>query len=601
MTLLSKLRPRPAIVSETDRVIGLPVRPPFDLDRYDGPDLTPELSLGVSDWALKPVQSWALEEIRVNKGAVLAVGVGHGKTLIAYATPVVLGIDPADVLVLVPANLRDTFRREGLKYAEHLRTPAELPVLSYAELSRPAALDYLDRVRPKVIICDEAHYLRSSDSTRTRRFMRYLKAHPDVALVAMTGTLFTSSIRDGQALITRALGAGAPVPAAYSTLEWWAACVDVPRAHEQSATHADFNKLRPLVRAFGTGAAFDDMTLAERKVEARAAFHNRFVRTPGVVHTTESAAKNALFIQPIRPAIPADVSVLIDEVESSWTRPDGVLLDDDLRVNEVLRGLALGYYNTWDWGANGEDTDWNDARLEYARQVNRFLKRDRPGIDSPYLVEQAILRGLEQDPFYRWSSPLPEHLKGPSLRSVDRPDLVAAYLAWAAVKDRAAPDTVPVIVTEAVMSSVVKFASARVKADKARGIVWYEHEAAADILDALGVRVYRPGTDPEADPNPVGTVAGMSVAAHGTGKNLQAWSHSFVTYPPANGKTWEQLIGRTHRPGQIADEVWVYPCVHSPEHAQALTRAREHAEFAAPVQGQAQKLTLATWFPEKFI
>lgn len=591
MSILDALKPRKTR-SETDRILGLPVREPPDLNAYTGPDLTPELSLGTSDWSLRPVQSWALDEIRAYKGAVLAVGVGHGKTLIAYGTPTVLGVDPDDVLVLVPANLRDTFRREGLKYANHFRTPPELPVLSYAELSRPSGVDYLERHRPKVIICDEAHYLRSSNATRTRRFMRYLKDAPDTILVAMSGTLFTSSIKDGQALILKALGDGAPVPSAYSTLEWWAACIDVPRGAESNPTAQDYRRISRLVEQFGPGKVLD-LPWKDRKAATRGAFHRRFVTTPGVVHTRESSASNALYFQPVNPRGPEylDVAPLIEEVESSWTRPDGELLEDELRVNEALRMLALGYFYTWDWGPAGEDAEWNEARLEYARQVNAFLKRDRPGIDSPFLVDQALRRGL-------LGSDAPE---GPTIRQKDRPDLVAAFRAWDFIRDRAAPTPVGVVVTDRIIDRFVRYAQKAVKGRKSRGIIWYAHDVTADILEGLGVRVYRPGEDPEADPNPRGTVAGMSIASHGTGKNLQAWSDNFVLYPPANGKTWEQLVGRTHRPGQDADEVWVHVVAHSPEHAQALRNAQEQARFAESVQGQRQKMNLGTWLRPKSI
>lgn len=591
MNILDKLKPR-ATPSETARIIGLPAREPPDLSAYAGPDLTPELTLGVSDWSLRPVQSWALEEIRVNRGAVLAVGVGHGKTLIAYATPTVLGVDPADVLVLVPANLRDTFRREGLKYAAHFRTPPELPMLSYAELSRPAALDYLERTRPKVIVCDEAHYLRAADATRTRRFMRYLKDATNTVLVAMSGTLFTSSIKDGQPLIIRALGDGAPVPSAYSTLEWWAACIDVPRGAECNPTTDDYRRIAPLVDRFGRGDLMS-LTWTERKAAVREAFHKRFVTTPGVVHTVESSAANGLFVQPIRPAPGPmlDVAPLIDEVESSWTRPDGELLEDELRVNECLRMLALGYYYTWDWGAGGEDVEWNEARLEYGRRVAAFLRRDRPGIDSPYLVEQAVRRTLLEAA----DVDIPDGFGGPTLNVVQYADLIAAFRAWDPIRDRATPTPRGVVEATGIIGSVVRYAQRVVKERGTRGIVWYAHDAAATILEGLGVHVYRPGEDPEADPNPAGTVAGMSIASHGTGKNLQSWSDNFVLYPPANGKTWEQLVGRTHRPGQSADDVWVYVLDHTPEHAQALRNAQEQAVFAETVQGQRQKLNIATW------
>lgn len=599
MSLIDALRPRKT-KSETARILDLPVREPPNLEDYQGPDLTPELALPGSGGKLRPVQSWALSEIRTERGAVLAVGVGHGKTLIAYGTPVVLGVDPEDVLVLVPASLRETFRREGRKYADLFRTPHSLPVLSYAELSRPSGRDYLERQRPKVIVCDEAHYLRSNRAARTRRFLRYLKDADDTVLVAMSGTLFTSSIRDGQDLIVQALGDGAPVPAAYSTMEWWSACVDVPRGLESNPSTYDYRRISKLVERYGCGRPVLDLPWSERKAAVREAFHRRFVLTPGVVHTKESSASNALYFQPIRVdgLAYAEVVPYLNEVQASWTRPDGELLDDELRVNQTLRMLALGFFYTWEWGPDGEDTEWNEARLEYGRQVRNFLKRDRVGLDSPYLVEQAIRRGLLIDA----GVPIVcESMEGRMVRARDYPDLVRSFQDWDPIRHRAAPVPTPVYLTDKIVDRVIRFARDTVKGRKSRGIIWYAHDATADLLEVLGVPVFRPGEDPEAEPGPPGHVVAMSIASHGIGKNLQSWSDNFVLYPPANGKTWEQLVGRTHRPGQDADEVWVYPVVTSPEHARALRNAREQARFAETVQGQKQKMNQGTWLRAKTI
>ena len=46
-----------------------------------------------------------------------------------------------------------------------------------------------------------------------------------------------------------------------------------------------------------------------------------------------------------------------------------------------------------------------------------------------------------------------------------------------------------------------------------------------------------------------------SIAAHGTGKNLQAFDRAFFVQWPRSGKDGEQTVGRIHRYGQMADEV----------------------------------------------
>jgi hypothetical protein len=85
-----------------------------------------------------------------------------------------------------------------------------------------------------------------------------------------------------------------------------------------------------------------------------------------------------------------------------------------------------------------------------------------------------------------------------------------------------------------------------------------------------------------------------SIKAHGTGKNLQhGWSNNIVLYPPANGSIWEQLIGRTHRPGQEADRVRVYVFRWHAESTKAWEQALSDAELAETTMRQPQKLLYA--------
>ena len=57
----------------------------------------------------------------------------------------------------------------------------------------------------------------------------------------------------------------------------------------------------------------------------------------------------------------------------------------------------------------------------------------------------------------------------------------------------------------------------------------------------------------------------------------------------------EQLIGRTHRPGQNSDEVLVDFVAATPSGRDAVRAAVRRAQYLDAVQGNPQKLTLATW------
>ena len=87
----------------------------------------------------------------------------------------------------------------------------------------------------------------------------------------------------------------------------------------------------------------------------------------------------------------------------------------------------------------------------------------------------------------------------------------------------------------------------------------------------------------------------MSIQAHGIGKNLVQWSNALVlSVWPTNGTTVEQLLGRHHRPGQLADEIHVYYCNHHDLFEYAMEQSIRDAEYIHRVTGNDQKLLLAT-------
>tara|TARA_R110000824_G_scaffold62155_1_gene164831 strand:- start:357 stop:623 length:267 start_codon:yes stop_codon:yes gene_type:complete len=87
----------------------------------------------------------------------------------------------------------------------------------------------------------------------------------------------------------------------------------------------------------------------------------------------------------------------------------------------------------------------------------------------------------------------------------------------------------------------------------------------------------------------------MSIKAHGTGKNLQRWSHNLLTSFLPNGSALEQLIGRTHRLGQEADEVYVHYFEQHPSVLIDIEKAREVARYIQDTQGNRMKILVASW------
>jgi hypothetical protein len=133
---------------------------------------------------------------------------------------------------------------------------------------------------------------------------------------------------------------------------------------------------------------------------------------------------------------------------------------------------------------------------------------------------------------------------------------------------------------------------------KHHGIVWCEHRFfahelsrrtgahyyGADGLNGAGesITLVKPGKPIIA-----------SVAANGTGRNLQMFHENLITSCPSGPSIMEQLLGRTHRDGQTADEVVVDILIGAREQYESFHKALEGARAAADTIGASQKLLLA--------
>jgi superfamily II DNA or RNA helicase len=111
------------------------------------------------------------------------------------------------------------------------------------------------------------------------------------------------------------------------------------------------------------------------------------------------------------------------------------------------------------------------------------------------------------------------------------------------------------------------------------------------MLEQLGCFVYRSGD--EIDTNNLPDVAAFSISAHGTGLNLQQYDKAVIIEPPGSGLRWEQLLGRLHRPGQLADEVNFYVLSHTPQLRRSFVNALEDSRYIQDSTQQPQKLTFA--------
>lgn len=511
---------------------------------------------------LWPAQSAVLMEAEMGWGLLGPLQVGGGKTLCTLLLPDVFA--SKRTVLLVPAMLKNQLvTRDFGNYGRHFLLPLDrITVVAYSELSVASGADILDRVGPDLIIADECHALSQPKSSRTMRFLRYMAAHPETKFCGLSGTVTRRSIRDYAHLCEIALRHNSPVPRKWTDLQDWADALDPVR------DPMPIGALKVFVEPAKLAACKDS---EELRMAAREGFQARLVETPGIVATSDSWAGSSLIISAIRPEVPESVIDYIKTVNKTW-EISGEEIEDPMRMKEISRQLSSGFFYKWIWPLGIPDEEWLEARAAWHKACREVLQRSRPGLDSPLLVSRAA----------------------------DRNELYAtackdAWNVWKTVKDRykPTPPVEPVWISDFVIDAAVAWADKKLGYKQPPAILWYSHEAVGEAIAARGFPLYGAGTDAgEADPERKKIIV-CSIRAQGTGKNLQRYAHNLVVEPPASGATWEQLIGRTHRPGQLADEVWFEVFTHTPVLDESLGRAVDYAYYVHQTQGQRQKILIA--------
>lgn len=536
-----------------------------------GGDMSDALVRPESGYTLRPIQSAALQAIQHAQGGFFPVGVGHGKTFIALLAGTVLGA--MHTLVLTTPGVVAQMRRDWEVARRVFRTRGSLVIESYNWISNQKNTRELDELAAKVggsnllIVCDEAHCLKNPKSARTIRVRRAIEGHPDVRFIALSGTVTSKSIRDFAHLSEWALRHNSFVPRAvgqsHRHIDGWAECLDA----RGKPAGTDWDVIAPLIEAFGRPG--DEVLVGEeRKAAARQAFQRRLRSAPGVVASEEGSLGTSLVIHTLPLDVPERVGQLLKQVYTKQEDPEGEILPDDASRARVGRHLSLGFFQKWRWPNGVVDEEWMRARRGWAAAVREILEtQSAPDYDSEALVRGRVGRELR------------EGRNDHQHRALER---------WMAVRDRPQPPSVPEWVDTYLLEALID----RLMSSDMPTLVWYGSVALELPFRRAGLPVYGHGTEIPADR--AKTLA-ASISVHGTGRNLQAWSRNLIVEPPSSGETWEQLIGRTHRQGQEADEVVVEVFSHTPTFAKCIARAQESARYIEHTTGNRQKLLMASW------
>ena len=543
---------------EADRILALPWRESTAPDDWSKWLRTPK---GIQ--SLRPIQNRMLQAAVNARGLLAFAACGEGKTLASLLLPVVLRAERP--LLLIPANLREQNAADQEEYAQNWKVKP-VPVLSYEQLSSPRSLNKLKELKPDLIIADEAHYLRGRDSARSKRLGRYLIENASCRFAALSGTLMNRSLEDWSHLSDWALAGGAPIPRIPQVLDPWLRVLETHDAY--GSDYRLLNKIKEQCDA----RSYDE------------AVGERIRRTEGVVVTYTQQVGASLRLIKRTLQIPEALRMTLEHAAHDIVSATQEMLDEetlnrvfdssDLWTPEdafairVWAQLVCGFFYIWDW--EGEpDTDWVFARRGWGRACR--WAREHLGEDSDALFAEKIEAGEIKDDY-----------------------CVSAWETWKEHKHKDAPRTETVWVSDYLVDDVCAW----FRDQKEPPIIWCGTRALAErISQRLSIPYYGAGKkdsqrlvaeSKKAHP----CVA--SIKAHATGKNLQRWSNQIVVHPLSSPNTWEQLLARTHRPGQLADEVTV--TVYGQNlFGKALRRAKNDAQRVKEITGLDQRLTFCSF------
>ncbi len=521
---------------------------------------------------LFPIQAIALWELMHYGGLLGAMPVGSGKELVCFLAATVLRVTNA--VLLMPASLVERSEIERRAYGENWRVSFTTRILSFSKLGLAHYAQELEHDPPRLLISNEAHYLKNPRCAVGKRYRRFVRAHPAAAVVNVSGTLLTKSAMDFGPLVRHCLKAGAPVPYTDHELKQWAEALD-----EKPGQWS----LRPPGALLSLCSREELVDSEGPVVAARKGFCRRLSETPGVVAiggadvATESGDAVRITIRAVDYYQDPIVETHYKTLRTKFETPNGWQFSSAMEVWAHARELASGLHYEWadrpeGWISAASPGPWIEARRAWAKYVRESLKYSQT-MDSELQVWTAC-------------------------EAMPRPP--EAFTAWRAIRETFEP------VSRAVWHCTGTLDVAAAWARNNRGVIWTDHSRFAhELARRTGLRYFgRKGLDkdglpidPPPGPEQDALAASCVIAsrhANSTGRNMQFWDRGLVISSPANGREWEQLIGRFHRPGQRSDEVRFDVLVGCREHWAGWTRSVELARMTRDMLGAPQKILIAS-------
>lgn len=529
---------------ELDRVLALPFAPqPWTqaecetLTRYLG---------GRGDFVFWSHQAAALCALSDLGGAFCVVPVGGGKTAISYVAARVIGAKRP--VLLIPAKLGKKGDKPGKTQRDFAKLAKifgkiDIEIVHYELLSRRA--DLLERLNPDLIVADECHKLRSLGSGCTKRFIRYLRQH-ECHVVCMSGTITQRSLLDFWHLLAATVGTKRmPLPKPRAEIVRWANAVD-----EKVDVRARHGALELFCK-----------TANPNLNEVREALGRHITTREGVVHVPKADCASSIQIETLKIPVGSEARRVLGKLQRRKIGPDG----EECTQEEIWRHrrtLSLEFAYVWE---PPPPAAWLKARKGWNRVVRRILEAGDPRYDTEMDVARGAARG-------------------------DLPD--EKYKAWVAIRKTFRPNSVPIWYGTSVLEEIARLS------DEPGTLVWVEHGATGDKLSEItgwpyyrnyGMCGKRYVEDHDSD-----CPAIVSIESNLEGRELQFKFHrSIITTTPTTGEAMEQLLGRTHRPGQCEDTVYVL--ILTSDQDPDLVQAVSDAEYIQATTRSPQKILMADW------
>lgn len=641
------------LTEEMERIVSLPIWDPVDEETVEalsreliqaGPysGQCPCLkSCRGQPMRLKPEQAAGVVNFRKTGRGFASIPVGQGKTALSIllASEAFKLAPDARILLLLPAHTCKQFLVQDVPWSRtHLvvNIPRWINLYKASEPKRQAlaaspggglficpqsllseedARSLLERIDADFVIVDEAHFLKGRASARNRRFWDWVRAveraDPDglpPAGVVMSGTIQTNTPANYHAIMRWTLGPLSVLPTTVmESMEWSA----ILRAGSDSKRHVrdcdrtpgcdcpmqpymspeQYATMEPLIR--WARANFPDEAehlRGTRKRVARRAYRLRLRSAPGVIPMSRNDLGVSLQIENVGADAPGnDLQELIDEMDRSWTSPDGDVLTYGIEKHQVMSQLTAGFYLKHTWPEKHplvrQAIQAHEAKQEYLRDLRRFFASAdarKQGIDTP---RQAGKWWSTNGPLKRWGG------------------LYDLWLAWKDLQAEGLPEreVTLVMVDNFKVKQVLQWAK---KVARPGGIVWVEHSLFGDEvfrqLRAAGLRNVlrkREGDDWLQNDGTEESICVANRRAHGVGKNLQHFRHQIIAQWCRSAPFMEQLLGRVHRQGQQADEIVVHVMNETQFDHMNVAATLLDTVYDQQTLGGSRKLLVARWEP----